>query len=122
MYHVSCRHNSFISKFLNINICIILSVKSFIALCNELFEEDGVSYILSEKLSQDPLEEHFAYHRQVGGTCENPTLETFQRQEVASNLVKNELVSGLKGNTLGRPDTRDPVSVDDERLPRKRSK
>ena len=89
---------------------------------NELFAEEGVSYILSEKLSQDPLEEHFAFHRRIGGTSENPMLDTFQRQEVAANLVKNELISGLKGNTQGRPDTRDPISVADERLPRTRSK
>ena len=31
-------------------------VKSFIALHKECFQEDGVTYILSEKLLQDPLE------------------------------------------------------------------
>ena len=91
-------------------------------MCKELFEEDGVTYILSEKLSQDPLEEHFAWHRRVGGTSENPMLDVFQRQEVAANLVKCELISGLKGNTQGRPDTKEPVSVENERLPRKKSK
>ena len=90
-------------------------------MCKELFEEDGVTYILSEKLSQDPLEEHFAWHRRVGGTSENSMLDVFQRQ-VAANLVKREIISGLKGNTQGRPDTREPVSVEDERLPRKKSK
>ena len=91
-------------------------------MCKELFEEDGVTYILSEKLSQDPLEEHFAWYRRVGGTNENPMLDVFQRQEVAANLVECELISGLKGNIQGRPDTREPVSVEDERLPRKKSK
>ena len=81
-----------------------------------------MTYILSEKLSQDPLEEHFALHRRVGGTSENSMLDVFQRQEVAAHLVKCELISGLKENTQGRPDTREPVSVEDERLPRKKSK
>ena len=77
-----------------------------------------MTYILSEKLLLDSLEEHFAWHRRAGGTNENQTLDVFQRQ-VSANLVKCELISGLKGNTLGRPDTREPVSVEDERLPRK---
>ena len=97
-------------------------VKSFIALCKELSGKDGVSYILSEKLSQDPLEEHFVWHRRVGGIIENLTLDFFQRQEVAANLVKCKLISILKGNTQARPDTREPVSVEDERLQRKKSK
>ena len=48
----------------------------------KLFEEDGVTYILSEKLSRDPLEEHFTWHRRVGGTSENPMLNYFRDKKL----------------------------------------
>ena len=38
---------------------------------------DGVDFLLSEKFSQDPLEEHFARQRKKGGCNENPTVEQF---------------------------------------------
>ena len=49
-------------------------------------------------------------------------LDVFQRQDVAANLVKRELISGLKGNTQGRPDIWETVSVEYAALPRKKSK
>ena len=51
---------------------------SFIALCKELSKKDGMTYDFKEKLSQDPLEEHFEWHRRVGGTNENPMLGVLQ--------------------------------------------
>ena len=39
-----------------------------------LLQEDDVRYLLSEKLSQDPLEEHFARQRRISGCDENPKL------------------------------------------------
>ena len=49
-------------------------------------------------------------------------LDMFQREKVTANVVKCELISDLKVNTLGRLDTRDPVSVEGDPLPIKKSK
>ena len=38
---------------------------------------DGVDIFLSDKLSQDHLEEHFGIVRSGGGTSDNPTQERF---------------------------------------------
>ena len=37
-----------------------------------------MTYDFKERLSQDPLEEHFEWHRRVGGTNENPMLDVLQ--------------------------------------------
>lgn len=85
-----------------------------------LFASGEIKYILSEKLSQDPLEEHFARHRRSGGCNENPTLDQLKRQEVSLNLIRSELISDLRGNTSGRPDIRPDIDITDIRLPRKK--
>ena len=110
--------------FFFVCVCFFFSilVKSFITLCKELFKEDGVTYDLREKLLQDSLQEHFAWRRRVAGTNENQMLDMFQREKVTANVVKCELISDLKGNTLGRLDTREPVSVEGDPLPIKKSK
>ena len=61
-----------------------------------LLQEDDVRYLLSEKLSQDPLEEHFARQRRIAGCYENPKLAQFQRQELALNVVKSDLIDTRK--------------------------
>ena len=55
-------------------------VNTFIELAKLLLQEDDVRYLISEKLSQDPLEEHFARQRRSAGCDENPILAQFQRQ------------------------------------------
>ena len=39
--------------------------------------EDGVQFLLSEKFSQDPLEEYFSRQRGVGGRFDNPDVHQF---------------------------------------------
>ena len=51
--------------------CNVL-VNSFVALAKELLQIDGVKFLLSEKFTQDPLEEHFGRQRRRGGTNDNP--------------------------------------------------
>ena len=38
---------------------------------------DGGKFFLSDKINQDPLEEHFGHIRMCGGGSENPTREMF---------------------------------------------
>nr|XP_054762951.1 uncharacterized protein LOC129269470 [Lytechinus pictus] len=70
---------------------LTMTVKSFTALAKELLNEEGVEYFLSEKLSQDPLEEHFGKQRGMGGRHENPDVRQFgsnmQVLQVAGSCV-----------------------------------
>ena len=76
-------------------------MKSFVELTKLLLQITGVKMVLSEKFSQDPLEEHFAKQRRSGGANENPTLYQFGNQELALNVMKSGLITDLRGNTRG---------------------
>ena len=65
-------------------------VHSFIDLSKELFDE-GADFILSEKFSQDPLEEQSSAHRRISGTNENPSLAQFAQQSIALNVINPTL-------------------------------
>ena len=78
---------------------------------------------LSEKLSQEPLEEHFSVQRRHVGSSDNPTLEQFQDQELVINVMKSGLVTDLKGNTSGRDVPGPTLDVHDmRRLPTMQNK
>ena len=98
---------------------LLILVRSFIDLSKELFDE-GAKFILSEKFSQDPIEQEFSAHRRMSGANENPSLAQFGQQTIALNVIKTDLISDLRGNTKGRPDSRAPLQTTDMRLPRKR--
>ena len=110
------------SEFWIFEILTFLLVKSFIELVYTLIKENPGKYILSEKFSQDLLEQHFGKHRQSGGCSDNPQLDVFMQQEVALGLLNSDLLSSFTGNTQGRPDTRPSVTINDTRLPVKRKK
>ena len=96
-------------------------VYSFVNLGRALLSEEGVKFLLSEKVSQDPLEEYFSKQRAKGGANENPTLEDFNRNFLGLNVAGDELIRVLNGNTRGR--YREIIQVDstDERkLPTKK--
>ena len=76
-------------------------------------QEEKGKYVLSEKFSQDPLEQHFGKHRWSGGCSDNPQLDVSMQQEVALCLLNSELISDFTENTQGRQDTRPPVTNDD---------
>lgn len=84
---------------------------------------EGVNYFLSDKLNQDPVEEHFSRHRTRGGGVDNPTLEQYMLMERKLVVAKSELVVSLRGNTRGRLKNKTVVDVTDERtLPKKKKK
>ena len=82
-----------------------------------LLREDGVKYFLSEKLSQDPLEEYFAKQRQKGGSNENPDLQEFNRNFIALNVARDDMVKVMSGNCCGRYREEAEVATDNLALP-----
>ena len=98
-------------------------MKSFISVAKELLQIDGVKFLLSEKFTQDPLEEYFAKQRRRGGCNENPNYYQFQNQELVLNVMRSELITDLKGNTRGRDQRKAPLDIHDmRRLPTKKKK
>lgn len=99
-------------------------MRSFIELTKLLLEQyKDIKFILSEKYSQDPLEEHFAKHRRIGGMSDNPTLNTFGFQEIKLNVMKSGLLRDLRGNSSGNQRDRPKLDVNDKRkLPMEKKK
>lgn len=96
------------------------SAKSFVAL-GKLLLSEGAQFVLSEKLSQDPVEEYFSKQRAKRGPDENPTQEMFNRNVLGLNVAGDELIQVMNGNTRGRKRESSKLDVHDtSRLPTKR--
>ena len=63
---------------------------------------DEVTYFLSDKSNQGPLEAHFRSLRACGGPSDNATLEQYAQNEKKILVAKSESVHVMRGNTRGR--------------------
>ena len=78
-------------------------------------------YVLSERFSQDVLEEYFGNQRKLGKRNDNPDIEQFGHN--ANTLRIQREVSRISGNTRGRYDNkRTWESVSNELIPKKSRK
>ena len=79
-----CRHNNILLMSIS---CV---VRSFVEATRYLLTLPGVTgqYLLSERFSQDPLENYFSRQRASGGRCDNPT---------ASNTLNSARVFRCRG-------------------------
>jgi len=75
--------------------------KSFIELVPYLFNIEGVTCFLSEKLSQDALEKFFGTQRQKGRTNDNPTVIEFLKNTQALRVIDSISVKDITGNCRG---------------------
>ena len=83
---------------------------SFVELVKKLLTLDGVSYFLSDKLNQDPLEEQFKRQRACGGASDNPTLEQYAQNEKKILVAKSESGRVMREEARGRQ--RDGKEID----------
>ena len=86
--------------------------------------EDGDFFVLSERVSQDPLENYFGQQRARGGRNENPSIQQCVHNAAALRIQKSMALDPVRGNCSRKrrlfPD--DP-EIDVTPLPkRKRSK
>ena len=75
-------------------------VNSFLELIPYLFKIEGVSCVLSEKLSQDPLEKFFGCQRQ-SGTNDNPTVAQFLKNTQNLRVINSICLQEVTGNCKG---------------------
>ena len=101
------------------NACILCStVKSFIELTRYLLGCDGVKFLLSERLSQDPLESFFGKQRMRGGYCDNPTVRGFLYGTSSLRVQSSSSMEPVRGNCR-RGKKRSPIPVDNTPLPKR---
>ncbi|XP_035662524.1 uncharacterized protein LOC118406544 [Branchiostoma floridae] len=99
-----------------------ITVSSFVELTKTLIQEEGVGYVLSEKFTQDPLEQHFAKQRRRCGANENPTALEFGRNEINLHILKDSIRS-VGGNCRGRAANAQAIDfTDNTPLPKRQRK
>ena len=103
-------------------ILLFLLVNSFCELGPLLLQLDGVQYLLSEKFSQDPLEEYFQKQRARNGCNDNPSLDDLGRNFLALDVAGSYLVRSMKGNTRGARRDAPAFDIEDRRMLPKRKK
>ena len=88
----------------------------------ELLVEYPGFYILSGRLSQDPLEQHFSAQRRRGGHCTNPTANQFSYNELGLHTIKSKNVKSLRGNCRIHDDSQIDFLTDNGIIPLVRRK
>lgn len=81
---------------------ICVTVKSFIEMVKYLLSQpkdsDQNLYVLSERISQDPLENYFGKQRARGGRNENPNLQQCIHNASALRVQKSMALDPVRGN------------------------
>ena len=102
------------------------AVKSFVEMARYLLSQPGEERLtlLSERFSQDPLENYFGKQRARGGRCDNPTLKESLQNAVAIRAQRSMELDRVQGNCRRKRRLFDdePPGIDCTPLPkRKRS-
>ena len=83
----------------------------------------GVSFFLSEQLSQDPLERFFGTQRQRGRAHENPNVQEFHKNTQALRVIDLFCTDPVKGNCCKRKISyASQIDLDKENFPRPKRK
>ena len=63
---------------------------------------DEVTYFLSDKSNQGPLEAHFRRQCACGGASDKATLEQYAQNEKKILVAKSEIIRVMRGNRKAR--------------------
>ena len=96
-------------------------MKSFVEIVRHLLAVPGVLYILSEKLSQDPLENYFGQQRARGGRCDNPTMVDCLHSAQSLRVQRSLALQPVRGNSSKKRKLFSEASptIDDTPLPKR---
>ncbi len=97
-----------------------ISVYSLVGLTKFLLV-NGVEYVLSNKLCQDPVEEYFGRQRAIGRRSDNPCMREFGYNENKLRIQRSILP--IQGNTKGRVKDRNETrwfDVDNSLIPKRK--
>ena len=95
---------------------LTISCKSLIE-CTKYLLQNGIEYVLTERFSQDVLEEYFGNKTKLGKRNDNPDIEQFGYN--ANTLRIPREVSRISGNMRGR---RTWESVSEDIIPKRSRK
>ena len=82
-----------------INQCCIFIVHSFVEVSKFLLSSNKDDlFLLSERFSQDPLENYFVQQRARGGRSDNPTIQRSLHNASALRIQKSMALDPVRGN------------------------
>ena len=83
-----------------ISLSFIYAVRSFVEATRYLLTLPGVTgqYLLSERFSQDPLENYFSRQRASGGCCDNPTASNTLNCAQSVRVQGSLALQSVRGN------------------------
>lgn len=87
-----------------------------------VFTLPDVDSFLSQRISQDPLENFFGCQRQRGGTHDNPNLHEFQKNMQALRVVNSFAKGPITGNCRGSKDADKELLQENDPLPKRLSR
>eukprot|EP00795_Rhopilema_esculentum_P006570 gene6570-12106_t len=89
--------------------------------CVQYLLQNGFKYVLTNKLSQDPLEDHFGQHRGLGRRSCNPTIHALGHQENKLRVQRSIATSITpKGNTKGSKRPKEGITITTSPLKRRK--
>ncbi len=106
-------HFTFLHKY-------FITVKSFVEMTRYLLTIDSSLFLLSERVSQDPLEHYFGKQRGCGGRNENPTLDQCIKNAPALRMQKSFVLNPVRGNCRRKRFLTEIQEVDDTPLPKRK--
>ena len=78
-------------------------------------------FLLSERVSQDPLENYFGKQRARGGRCDNPSMKECIQNSIAIRAQQGLELDHVRGNSrYKRRVTYDTEVIDDTPLPKRK--
>lgn len=105
---------------------IFITVKSFVEMARYLLSQPGAEglFLLSERITQDPLENYFGKQRSRGRRCDNPNLKECLQNSVTIRAQKSLELDRVQGNCRRKRRLPDScLEIDSTPLPkRKRQK
>ena len=81
---------------------------------------DSDLFFLSERISQDPLENYFGQQRARGGRNENPNLQQCLNNAAAIRIQKSLATDPVRGNCNRKRRLDMEVKIDETPLPKRR--
>ena len=93
---------------------------SFVEMAKYLLSQEDGLFVLSERFSQDPLENYFGQQRARGGRNDNPTIQQCVDNSAALRIQKSQALDPVRGNCSRKRLFKEPPQIDNTPLPKRK--
>ena len=106
-------------------VCVCVIVTSFVEMVKYLLSQPGAEdlFLLSERITQDPLENYFGKQRSCGRRCDNPNFKECLQNATAIRAQKSLELDRVQGNCRRKRCLPDSLfEIDNTPLPKRKCK